>query len=184
MKIMNILWEKLEAKQVEVENNNNSKPIPALKPAKKPAPIVLDLDENREVEELIDKAKESAFDLLKELEKKENIDLERIKTLINKIKELKEKHQENEEYQITINEIINRMETKMSAFVKNAPSNINDKDLKELLNNLFPNKVPVSVDLSGIDIKKIVELYTKLQEAIKTGDAKKETRCGSKTSRS
>ena len=165
----------MEAKKVEVENNNNSKPIPALKPAKKPAPIVLDLDENREVEELIDKAKESAFDLLKELEKKENIDLERIKTLINKIKELIEKHQENEEYQITINEIINRMETKMSAFVKNAPSNINDKDLKELLNNLFPNKVPVSVDLSGIDIKKIVELYTKLQEAIKTGDAKKET---------
>ena len=165
----------MEAKQVEVENNNNSKPIPALKPAKKPAPIVLDLDENREAEELIDKAKESAFDLLKELEKKENIDLERIKTLINKIKELKEKHQENEEYQITINEIINRMETKMSAFVNNAPSNINDKDLKELLNNLFPNKVPVSVDLSGIDIKKIVELYTKLQEAIKTGDAKKET---------
>ena len=167
----------METKEKETNTVPVSKPIPALKPSPKPVPIVLEPDEENSIESLTEQAQKTLFNFLKELQKtKEGIDnLEQLKELIEKINSLKEEHKDNEDYQKVIDEILNRMETKLSAFVKEAPDNISEEELKELLNNLFKNKVPVSVDLSGINIAKIVELYGKLQEAINNKEEKKET---------
>ena len=152
-------------------------PVTALKPEQKPSPIILDPDEEKDVDTLTEQAQALMFDFLKELENdsKGTVDLEKLKTIIDKIKKLKEEHKDNEEYQKIVKEYIDCMGTQLSAFVKEAPKTADEEELKALLHSLFQNKVPVSVDLSGINIAKITELYEKLQEAIKSGDDKKVT---------
>lgn len=161
----------------EIEQNNIGINQPALKTKKKLSQIILKPEDENSVVELTEKAKKALFDFLKELEisKEGNINLEKLKELKAQIITLKENHKDEQEYQKMLDEYLNTMKTKLSAFIKVAPSNINDEKLKELLNILFPNIVPISVDLSGIDIKKITELYNKLHDAIESGNLKQET---------
>ena len=129
------------------------------------------------VEELEEQASSILFVFLKELELSErgNLNLDTLNMLIERIKRLKEEYPDNQKYQDSINECIVRMKLKLSEFTKNAPEIIKEEDLEKLVQNLFEENIPISVDLSNINIEKIVELYTELQKAIKSKDLKKET---------
>lgn len=134
-------------------------------------------EEELTAEELDELATELLFEYLNEIENAEQgkLNYEKLIFLIEKIQALKEKYPDNKEFQESLDDNIERMKLKLSTFVKNAPEVITDDELNELLMSLFKEKIPVSVDLTGIEINKIVELYQSLQEAIDKKDLKQET---------
>lgn len=153
----------MELEKVEVEEELTTSPNEDL--------------EEETIEDLEEQANALLFEYIKELEKASQgtLNIEKLKSIVEKINSLKEKNIENEEYQNSIEDCLERMKVKLSAFVKNAPEVISDEELQELLNHLFKEKIPVSVDLTGINVEKIVELYQELQKAIESKDLKKET---------
>ena len=155
----------MELEKVEVEEELTTSP--------NEEPIV----EEETIEDLEEQANALLFEYIKELEKaaQGTLNIEKLKSIVEKINSLKEKNIENEEYQNSIEDCLERMKVKLSVFVKNAPEVISDEELQELLNNLFKEKIPVSVDLTGINVEKIVELYQELQKVIESKDLKKET---------
>ena len=151
-----------------------TKPVPETEPIKKTNPIVLDPEDQNSLEELNEEAKRILFDFLKEL-KQENPSVDTLKELIDAINKLKEEHKDNEEFQTLIDEYINRMKSKFGIFIKEAPEEITEEELNNLIHRLFKDKLPISADLSGIDVDKIVEQYNKLLEAMEKGNAKEIT---------
>lgn len=133
--------------------------------------------EEETIEDLEEHANTLLFEYLKELENASqgSLDIDKLKDIVEKINLLKDKNKDNREYQNSIDDCLERMKLKLSIFVKNAPEVISDEELQELLNNLFEEKIPVSVDLTDINVEKIVELYQELQKAIESKDLKKET---------
>ena len=155
----------MELEKVEVEEELATSP--------NEEPIV----EEETIEDLEEQANTLLFEYLKELEKASqgSLDIDKLKDIVEKINLLKDKNKDNQEYQNSIDDCLERMKLKLSIFIKNAPEVITDEELQELLNNLFEEKVPVSVDLTDINVEKIVELYQELQKAIESKDLKKET---------
>lgn len=155
----------MELEKVEVEEEL------ATSPNEEPAV------EEETIEDLEEQANTLLFEYLKELENASqgSLDIDKLKGIVEKINLLKDKNKDNQEYQNSIDDCLERMKLKLSIFVKKAPEVISDEELQELLNNLFEEKIPVSVDLTGINVEKIVELYQELQKAIESKDLKKET---------
>ena len=155
----------MELEKVEIEEKLATSP--------NEEPIV----EEETIEDLEEQANTLLFEYLKELEKASqgSLDIDKLKDIVEKINLLKDKNKDNQEYQNSIDDCLERMKLKLSIFIKNAPEVITDEELQELLNNLFEEKVPVSVDLTDINVEKIVELYQELQKAIESKDLKKET---------
>ena len=155
----------MELEKVEVEEEL------ATSPNEEPAV------EEETIEDLEEQANTLLFEYLKELEKASqgSLDIDKLKGIVEKINLLKDKNKDNQEYQKSIDDCLERMKLKLSIFVKKAPEVISDEELQELLNNLFEEKVPVSVDITDINVEKIVELYQELQKAIESKDLKKET---------
>ena len=83
------------------------------------------------IEDLEEKANELLFEYLKEIELAEqgNLNSEKLQRLILEIQKLKEQHQDNQEYQKSIDDCIERMKFKLSNFVKKAPEVIKDEEL-------------------------------------------------------
>ena len=107
--------------------------------------------EEETIEDLEEQANTLLFEYLKELEKASqgSLDIDKIKSIVEKINLLKDKNKDNEEYQKSIEDCLERMKVKLSTFVKNAPEVISDEELQELLNNLFEEKIPYPEVLIG-----------------------------------
>ena len=128
-------------------------------------------------DDLETQAKYLLFSLLKEIENAKNgkLDINKINSLIKKLEGLKQFYVEDENFQEEIDKNIVRAKTKIIEFVKNNETQTTDEELEQLLKDLFDNKIPISANLSEIDIENIKKQYEKLEEAINNKDNAKVT---------
>ncbi len=134
-------------------------------------------DEEKQLspEEIEEVANAILFEYLKSLEESEykGLDLTKLKDLIEKIYKLKDKVKDNVDVSNSLDESLEMMKVKLSKIIEK--STISDENLSELLSTLYKDKVPVTVDLTGIDIEGILKLFNELQKNIDSKNLKQET---------
>ena len=168
----------MEIEMVEkIEKNKNPVTEAQTREKSKIHKIVLAEEDGNELVNLCAHIRDLLFEFYSELHKLKNgkTNLSRIKEIIILINGLKEKYLGNEEAQLIIDKYLKTVNSKMSEVVKNSNLDIYHDELKKILLDMYKGKVPVTINLSKIDVDKIVELYEQLNNAIEEKDLKKIT---------